>query len=140
MLFRSTVTTTGGGISVTVASADTSGLAADVARTKTVDEPGMVAGAVYSPPERTVPFAEPPTTDHVTDVLDAPETVALKACEPPSVTVAEDGDTATDTVTVFTCTATVLPVTAPGPGWRTANWMVPAAAAFPVARIFVEDT
>ena len=69
----------------------------------------------------TEPFAAPPTTDQVAAVLAFPVTVALKACELPSCTDAADGATETAIVGTLTTTETVLPVTAPGPGWRTAN-------------------
>ena len=39
----------------------------------------------------TEPFPEPPTTDQVTEVLAAPETVAVKDFDVPSGTVTGDG-------------------------------------------------
>src|ERR1044071_6306074 len=92
-----TVTMTGGGTSVIVASAGPGAWATDVARRVTVAGLGNAAGAVKTPPEVTVPFAEPPTTLHVTAVFALPVTVAEKVFWAPSATVVVVGLTATVT-------------------------------------------
>ena len=108
--------TEGGWVSVTVELAKIDEMAPEVAQTVTVAEADIKAGAVYMPPDVIEPLTEPPTTDHVTAVFALPVTVAVKARELPSCTVAVVGATATVSVTTVTGTETLLPVTAPGPG------------------------
>jgi hypothetical protein len=75
--------------------------AALTASTVTVLAPGIVAGAVYTPVELTVPVADaPPVTPftcQVTLALEFPVTVAVNGCESPARTVAEFGETLTVT-------------------------------------------
>jgi hypothetical protein len=70
------------------------------------------AGAVYSPIELIVPtvmFPPPtPSTDHVTDALDNPSTVAVNCCVAPATTNATPGETDTNDVTVTTALAVLV--------------------------------
>jgi hypothetical protein len=72
------------------------------ARTVTVLEFGIVAGAVYTPVELIVPIAVPPPvtpfTCHVTTVFDDPATVAPKDFVAPARTFALAGETLTVTL------------------------------------------
>jgi hypothetical protein len=69
----------GGGVSETLAFAETPGSAMLVAVTVTVCAPRTEAGAVYRPAAEMLPTTG--LSDHVTPVFDVPETAALNACD-----------------------------------------------------------
>ena len=105
---------------------------------------GIVAGAVYTPAALMVPTVlDPPVTpltDHVRFAFVVPVSVAVKAWAAPSDSDAVDGATVTligvgggGVGAATTAAETLLLVTEPAPGWRTANVNVPAAAIDPSA-------
>ena len=82
----------------TVAGAFTLVFAALVAVIVTVCGDVTAAGAVYNPDELIVPAPVAGLIDHVTAVFVLPTTVAVNCCVPPALTLAEAGETLTDTV------------------------------------------
>ena len=89
-----TVTVTDGPVSVIVAEPEAVGSDCEVAVTVTVDEAGMIPGAVYCAVEVPVVTIDPLTglIDQVTDELLALTTVAEKFCCAPSTTWDAGGD------------------------------------------------
>jgi hypothetical protein len=86
--------------------------AALTAVTLTFEGVGTPAGAVYSPPEETVPLIEfppaTPFTSQLTPVLGVPLTVELNCCVRDTSTDALAGDTDTETVATTVTLASPL--------------------------------
>jgi hypothetical protein len=84
----------------TITGAFTVVFAALVAVIVTVCGVVTVVGAVYNPDELIVPAPVAGLIDQVTLVFVLPTTVAVNCCVPPALTLAEAGETLTDTVGV----------------------------------------
>jgi len=96
------------------------------------------------PPDVIVPTADDPPatpfTDHITDVFALPVTVAAKDRLAPKATLAVEGVRAIDTVGTATCRFTELPITIPGAGCCTLNWIDPTCDAVPLTTNLVGET
>jgi len=94
------------GTSVTVAAAEIAELATDFAVTVTVCCVEILDGAVYRPDEEILPTAG--LRDHVTEVFDEPETVAVYCWVCPWVRLTVDGLMLTETGFSVTVAVAVL--------------------------------